>query len=79
MVERERKVIELLTGLIALQATVLIAAIPWAYSVHGRIVAIESRLVANLELTDRVTVLERSVLTLQLNPAGTASPVTHRT
>lgn len=60
--------IELLIGLVGLQAMVLLAAIPWAYSVHGRIVAIESRLIANLDLVDRVTVLERDVLTLQIAP-----------
>ena len=59
---------ELLIGLVGLQAMVLLAAIPWAYSVHGRIVAIESRLIANLDLVDRVTVLERDVLTLQIAP-----------
>jgi hypothetical protein len=61
-------VIELLIGLVGLQAMVLLAAIPWAYSVHGRIVAIESRLIANLDLVDRVTILERDVLTLQIAP-----------
>lgn len=60
--------IELLIGLVGLQAMVLLAAIPWAYSVHGRIVAIESRLIANLDLVDRVTILERDVLTLQIAP-----------
>jgi hypothetical protein len=47
---------------------VLLAAIPWAYSVHGRIVAIESRLIAAIDLGERVTVLERDVLTLQIAP-----------
>jgi len=61
-------VTELLIGLVGLQAMVLLAAIPWAYSVHGRIVAIESRLIAAIDLGERVTVLERDVLTLQIAP-----------
>lgn len=57
----------LLTCLVGLQATVLLAAVPWAYSVHGRLVAMESKLTANLAVEKRVTSLETRVLTIELS------------
>ena len=59
--------IEALFGLIAIQTTIMVAAIPWAYSVHGRIIQVESKLTANLMQADSVKTLETRVLTLELS------------
>lgn len=54
-----------LTGLVGVGVTVLLAGIPWAYMIHGRLTAIEAKIEGHgllaeavHELQTRVTVIE---------------------
>jgi len=63
-------VIKVLTFLMGIGVSVLLAAIPWAYSVHGRLTKIEMSLNNHLEnhrqllrLEQRVSQLEQELAT----------------
>lgn len=56
----------LLTSLMSLGVVILLAGIPWAYTIHGRLATIEASLQSHLrqaerldDLLERVTRLER--------------------
>jgi hypothetical protein len=58
----------LLTSLMSLGVVILLAGIPWAYTIHGRLATIEASLQSHLrqaerldDLLERVTRLEREV------------------
>ncbi len=58
----------LLTSLMSLGVVILLAGIPWAYTIHGRLATIEASLQSHLrqaerldDLLERVTRLEREI------------------
>lgn len=59
--------IEFLTALLGVQVVVMLAAIPWAYSVHGRIASMEARLTAALDLSDKVADLGSRMVRLEFS------------
>jgi hypothetical protein len=61
--------ISLLTTLVGLGVSVLLAGIPWAYSVHGRLATIEVSLREALSALSRVADLERRIGKLEFSLA----------
>jgi hypothetical protein len=58
--------IGLLTSLVGLGVSILLAGIPWAYSVHGRLATIEASLRETLGAPGRMVELERRVTKVEL-------------
>ena len=58
--------VTLVCGLLGVQTTILIAAIPWAYSMHGRVTRIEASTATAANLGDRVSSLESRLLRLEV-------------
>jgi hypothetical protein len=58
--------VTLVCGLLGVQTTILIAAIPWAYSMHGRVTRIEASAATAANLGDRVSSLESRLLRLEV-------------
>ena len=57
--------VSLVCGLLGVQTTILIAAIPWAYSMHGRVTRIEASAATAADLIDRVSLLESRLIRIQ--------------
>jgi len=57
--------ITLLTTLVGVGVTVLLAGIPWAYSVHGRLATIETSLRDTLNALPRLNELELRITRLE--------------
>ena len=58
--------VTLVCGLLGVQTTILIAAIPWAYSMHGRVTRIEASAATAADLGDRVSSMESRLLRLEV-------------
>ena len=58
--------VSLVCGLLGVQTTILIAAIPWAYSMHGRVTRIEATAGLAAGLGERVSSLESRVLRIEV-------------
>ena len=58
--------VTLVCGLPGVQATIQIAAIPWAYPVHGRLTPIEASAATAASPGDRLSTLESRLLRLQV-------------
>ena len=58
--------VSLVCGLLGVQTTILIAAIPWAYSMHGRVTRIEAAAGLAAGLGERVSSLESRVLRIEV-------------
>ena len=58
--------ITIVCGLLGVQTTILIAAIPWAYSMHGRVTRIEASAATAADLGDRVSSMESRLLRLEV-------------
>ena len=58
--------VTLVCGLLGVQTTILIAAIPWAYSMHGRVTRIEASAATAADLIDRVSSLESRLLRIEV-------------
>jgi len=52
--------------MLGVQTTILIAAIPWAYSMHGRVTRIEASAATAADLIDRVSSLESRLLRIEV-------------
>ena len=55
----------LLTSLVAAGVAILLASIPWAYGIHGRLTTIETTLKENLPRRDLWQDLERRIERLE--------------
>ena len=58
--------VSVLTSLVAVGVSVLLAGIPWAYSVHGRLATIETSLRDAVAALARLHELEQRVLRLEM-------------
>ena len=58
--------ITLLTSLVSIGVVILLAGIPWAYTIHGRLTMIETNLSQHMRLTDRVDGLLDRLTRLEL-------------
>ena len=58
--------VSLVCGLLGVQTTILIAAIPWAYSMHGRVTRIAAAAGLAAGLGERVSSLESRVLRIEV-------------
>ena len=58
--------VTLVCGLLGVQTTILIAAIPWAYSMHGRVTRIEASAATAADLIDRVSLLDLRLLRIEV-------------
>ncbi len=56
----------LLTSLVATGVAILLAGIPWAYGIHGRLTTIETTLKENLPRQGEWADLERRVAQLEI-------------
>lgn len=56
-----------LTCLVGVMVMILLAGVPWAYSVHGRLTLIETTLRDQLRLTQRVEDLSNRVTRLEIS------------
>ncbi|MDA7950031.1 MAG: hypothetical protein MPJ24_00955 [Pirellulaceae bacterium] len=56
----------LLTCLVGLGVTIMMAGIPWAYSIHGRLTKIETNIVDSLECRERIDELGERVLRIEI-------------
>jgi hypothetical protein len=56
----------LLTSLVATGVAILLAGIPWAYGIHGRLTTIETTLKENLPRRDAWQELERRLAKLEM-------------
>ena len=63
----------LLTSLVATGVAILLAGIPWAYGIHGRLTTIETTLKENLPRRDAWIELERRVERLENEARRTQS------
>ena len=63
--------VSLVCGLLGVQTTILIAAIPWAYSMHGRVTRIEAAVGLAAGLGERVSSLESRVLRIEVELENT--------
>jgi hypothetical protein len=59
--------VSLLTTFVGIGVTVLLAGVPWAYSVHGRLATIEVSLREAINALSRVAELERRVGRLEFS------------
>ena len=58
--------VTLVCGMLGVQTTILIAAIPRAYSMHGRVTRIEASAATAADLIDRVSSLESRLLRIEV-------------
>ena len=58
--------VTLVCGMRGVQTTILIAAIPWAYSMHSRVTRIEASAATAADLIDRVSSLESRLLRIEV-------------
>ena len=58
--------VTLVREMLGVQTTILIAEIPWAYSMHGRVKRIEASAVTAADLIDRVSSLESRLLRIEV-------------
>ena len=58
--------VTLVCGMLGVQTTIPIAAIPWAYSMHGRVTRIEASAATAADLIDRVSSLESRLLRIEV-------------
>ena len=58
--------VTLVCEMLGVQTTILIAAIPWAYSMHGRVTRIEASAATAADLIDRVSSLESRLLRIEV-------------
>ena len=58
-----------LTSLISVAVAILLAAIPWAYGIHGRLTTIETSLKAALGQADRLQTVEQRLARLEIQLA----------
>ena len=58
--------VTLVCGMLGVQTTILIAAIPWAYSMHGRVTRIEAAAGRAAGLGERVSSREARVLRIEV-------------
>ena len=58
--------VTLVCGMLGVQTTILIAAIPWAYSMHGRVTRIEAAAGLAADLIDRVSLLDLRLLRIEV-------------
>lgn len=61
--------ITLLTSLVGVGVAILLAGLPWAYSMHGRLATIEASLRDYLRHTDRLEDMQARVTRLELRAA----------
>lgn len=64
-----RIVLTVIIGLMSIQTTILLAGIPWAYSVHGRLTGIEGVMETRSSLISDLLQLRDRVLKLELEKA----------
>jgi len=65
-----------ITFLFGIIVSILLAGIPWAYSVHGRLTKIETSLQAYLSLAERLPNIEHRLTKLELwHISGDGSPL----
>lgn len=65
--------IPILTFLVSVGVSVLLAGIPWAYGIHGRLTTIEASLKEHLRHTERIDLHEQRLTRLEImleQPAG---------
>lgn len=55
-----------ITCLVGIMASILLAGVPWAYGVHGRLTTIETSLTDNLAAARQLPALERRLTRLEL-------------
>jgi hypothetical protein len=58
--------VSLLTSFVGIGVTVLLAGIPWAYSVHGRLATIEASLRDAVAPLARLNEVEQRILRLEM-------------
>lgn len=58
--------VSLLTSFVGIGVTVLLAGIPWAYSVHGRLATIEASLRDAVAPLARLNEVEKRILRLEM-------------
>lgn len=61
----------LLTSLVGLGVMIMLAGIPWAYSIHGRLTKIETSLKDRLIDTRQITDIEKRLTRLELQHEST--------
>jgi hypothetical protein len=66
--------ITLLTSLVGVGVAILLAGLPWAYSIHGRLATIEVSLRDYLRHTDRLEDVQARVTRLELRAEQTFTP-----
>ena len=59
--------VPILTFLVSVGVTVLLAGIPWAYGIHGRLTMIETTLKEHLRNSDRVEAHELRLARLEIH------------
>lgn len=57
---------DLLTVLVGVAVTILMAAIPWAFAMNSKLVRIDTELKGALDMRDRVIGLETRVLSIEI-------------
>ncbi len=65
----DTKKIQLNTVFLAIIASLMMAGVPWTYSINGRLTTIETQLTSLLEDRAEMTALERRVNTCETNIA----------
>jgi hypothetical protein len=63
----------LLNSFAGVGVTIMLAAIPWAYRVHGRLTQIETMLTSHLRSVQQVTELERRMTRIEIERSVDAS------
>ena len=58
--------ITLLTSLVSIGVIILLAGIPWAYTIHGRLATIEASLQHDPRIADRLDTLVERLTRLEL-------------
>lgn len=58
--------VSLLTTLVGLGVSILLASIPWAYGIHGRLTRIETTLAESMPSRPRVDDIDRRVARLEV-------------
>lgn len=56
---------DLLTTLVGVGVTILVAGVPWAFAVHGRLASIEAKLVGNDLLQRDMRRIETRLITVE--------------
>jgi len=63
---RNGKKVELVTVLLGLGVSVLLAGVPWAYLVHGRLVSIETRLNMTTSHEEKIDLIDNRLLACEI-------------